>query len=135
MRYLVKALVKPGKEEPLLQAIEDGTLGSSSVAFGEYIRDMNHARQMEGGVVCWIEVCYCATPLEEEIPYWEEYFDLLQIKDAHDRRRCRDLNGEEWWACSSCDCTEKLEATIENWGPLFLDKLGHQVKISSQSNP
>jgi len=131
MRYLVKALLKPNKEEALLEAIEDGTLGRGSVAFGEYIRDMNHARQMEGGVVCWIEVCYCATPLEEEIPYWEEYFELLQIKDAHDRRRCRDLNGEEWWACSNCDCTEKLEATIEGWGPLFLDKLSDQVKISS----
>jgi len=119
MRYLVKARLKPGCAGPLKQAIEEGTLGAGSIAGDEYLRDMEQARQLEDGTVRWVEVCYCPTPLEEETPYWEAYFDLLQIKDAHDRRRCRDWSGEEMWACSHCDCTERLEATLAGWGSSF----------------
>ena len=120
MRYLVKARPKPGKEARLLEAIEAGTLGAGSVAGGEYVRNMRAARQLEDGTVCWVEVCYCRIPLEEERPYWEEYFELAQVKDAHDRRRCRDLNGEAYWACSDCDCSERLEATMADWGRSYL---------------
>ena len=127
MRYLVHARIKSGKENQLLVAIKEGTLGAGSIAGGEYIRDMNQARWLEDGSVRWVEVCYCPTPLEEEIPYWEAYFHLTKIMNAHDRRRCRDLNGEEIWACSHCDCTEKLEAAMENWGERFLSKLNEQV--------
>jgi hypothetical protein len=124
MRYLVKARLKPGQKEQLRQAIEAGTLGAGSIAGGEYLRNMHNARHLEDGTTRWVEVCYCPTPLQEERPYWEEYFELVQVKDAHDRRRCRDLNGEEWWACSTCDCTERLEAKMEGWGQSFLARLG-----------
>jgi len=123
MRYLVKAKVKPGKEKDLRLAIDTGILGRGSIAGGEYIRDMKQARKLEDEQVCWVEVCYCATPLEEELPYWEEYFDILEIKNAHSRERCKDLNGEESWACSTCDCTERLEQRMETWGVLFWDAL------------
>ena len=109
MRYLVTARVKPGKEDELLQAIDAGTLGEGSVAGDEYVRNMNEARLADDGRVRWVEVCFCATPLEEERPYWEEYFDLETVKDAHTRARCRDENGTEPWACCDCDCTAKLE--------------------------
>ena len=56
-------------------------------------------------------------------PYWEAYFDLEQVKDAHDRRRCRHENGEEPWACSTCDCTAKLEAGSARQGRPFRDPL------------
>ena len=128
MRYLVRARVKPGREADLLQAIEDGTLGAGSIAGGEYLRDMAHARLIGGASVRWVEVCYCRIPLEEERPYWEEYFELTKVQDAHDRRRCRDLNGEEWWACSSCDCTDKLEARLAEWGEPFLEVLAAKVE-------
>lgn len=123
MRYLVKARVRSGREGGLQQAIEDETLGAGSVAEGEYVRDMSQARQMPDSTVRWVEVCFCSEPLEEERPYWEEYFELLQIKNAHSRRRCRDLNGEEPWACSGCDCTRRLEERMESWGRPFLDEL------------
>ena len=123
MRYLVTARVKAGREQALADAIEDGTLGAGSIAGGEYARNMECARRLRDGSVKWIEVCYCATPLDEERPYWEEYFDLLKVQDAHARSRCRDLNGDEPWACSDCDCTEKLEARLTTWGPLFLDTI------------
>jgi hypothetical protein len=128
MRYLVKARLKPGQADQLLRTIEGGTLGAGSIAGGEYIRDMNEARRLEDGSVRWVEICYCPTPLEEEIPYWEEYFELIQIKDAHDRRRCRDLNGEEFWACSTCDCTDRLEAKLASWGESFLTTLYKQTE-------
>ena len=123
MRYLVHAELKPGLEKALLQAIEDGTLGLGSVAGREYIRDMHQARELEDGSVRWVEVCYCPTPLEEEIPYWEAYFELTKIMNAHHPDKCRDLTGEEHWACSDCDCTAKLEATMEGWGSHFLTQL------------
>src|ERR1041384_5285005 len=114
MRYLVKARVKPGKEQELLRAIEEGTLGKGSVAGDEYEHDMQHARVKDDGTAHWVEVCFCTTPLEEERPYWEEYFELVNIKDAHARKNCRDLNGEEPWACCNCDCTRRLEGRLQS---------------------
>jgi hypothetical protein len=126
MRYLVKAKVKPGHERPLLDAIASGSLGRGSVAGDEYLDDMKKARVEEDGVCTWIEVCFCPAPLEEERPYWEEYFELLQIKDAHARKNCRDANGTEPWACCNCDCTRRLERRLALLGERFLDNLRAQ---------
>jgi hypothetical protein len=123
MRYLVTARVKRGREKALADAIEDHTLGAGSIAGSEYLRNMEAARLLRDGSVKWVEVCYCDTPLQEERPYWEEYFDLVKVQDAHARSRCRDLNGEETWACGDCDCTDKLESRLTTRGPLFLDTL------------
>jgi len=123
MRYLVTARVKAGKEAALLQAIADGNLGRGSVAGDEYLRNMSLARQVADGAVRWVEVCFCWEPLQEERPYWEEYFELVRIQDAHSRRQCRDLDGSEPWACCDCDCTARLEERMEGWGRPFLDVL------------
>lgn len=123
MRYLVKACVKTGKGQALLRAIEEGTLGCGSVAGGEYLWDTQQARVGGDGTAHWVEVCFCAVPLEEERPYWEEYFDFVSIKDAHARRNCRDLNGTEPWACSDCDCTRRLEQKLQSSGESFLTRL------------
>ena len=127
MRYLVRARLKPGQGRALLNAIEDETLGSGSVAEGEYLRNMGDARAIEDGTVRWVEVCYCPTPLLEERPYWEEYFELTKVQDAHDRRRCRDQNGTEPWACGNCNCTERLERKLETLGKPFLGCLRRNV--------
>ena len=123
MRYLVRARVKPGREDDLVQAIERETLGQGSVAEGEYLRNMNEARLCNDQMVRWVEVCYCPTPLLEERPYWEEYFDLTKVQDAHDRRKCRDENGSEPWACGDCDCTARLERKLKESGAGFLESL------------
>lgn len=132
MRYLVKARVKPGKKRALLRAIRERTLGVGSIAGDEYLRDMQQARRLEDGTVAWVEVCYCPVPLQEERPYWEEYFELLKIKNAHDRRRCKDLNGTEPWACGTCDCTERLEARMRQWGGAFLDRLKTEASVECE---
>ena len=49
MRYLVKARVKPGKHKPLLEAIDQDTLGKGSIAGDEYQHDMRQARVNESG--------------------------------------------------------------------------------------
>ena len=108
MRYLVTAKVKPGREGDLLRAIESGTLGAGSVAGDEYLHNMEQARLCSDGKVKWVECCFCAEPLQEERPYWEEFFELIRIQDAHARSRCRDENGTEPWACCACDCTISL---------------------------
>src|SRR6185436_20955393 len=122
MRYLVTARVKDGQEDALDRAIADGTLGDGSIAGDEYQRNMEAARALDDGRVQWVEVCYCSTPLAEERPYWEKYFDLLKVQDAHARSRCRDLNGTEHWACDNCDCTVRLEARLAKKGKAFLDR-------------
>src|SRR5262245_56986014 len=121
MRYLVTARIKPGKEADLLAAVEQGTLGLGSVAGDEYVRNMQEARLYDDGKARWVEVCFCEKPLQEERPYWEEFFDMVKVQDAHARSRCRDLNGSEPWAC--CDCTERLEAHLSRRGSSFLDVL------------
>jgi len=123
MRYLVRARVKPGRQRPLLEAIERGTLGRGSVAGDEYLRNMTEARTTPDGLVKWVEICFCATPLAEERPYWEAYFELTRVQDAHHRRQCRHLDGSEPWACESCDCTERLERALERRGEPFIDRL------------
>jgi hypothetical protein len=123
MRYLVQANVKSGCAETLLKAIQDEKLGQGSVAEGEYLRNMQEARVSEDGTVRWVEICYCPTPLLEERSYWEEYFDLKKVQDAHDRRKCRDQNGTEPWACSDCDCTARLEQRLKVTGTSFLESL------------
>jgi hypothetical protein len=123
MRYLVTARVKPGKEAELLRAIDDGTLGAGSVAGDEYRHNMEQARLCAEGKVKWVEVCFCDTPLEEEAPYWEKYFDLSKVQDAHARSRCRDLSGSEPWACCDCDCSARLEAKLGGQGEPFLGSL------------
>ncbi|HEV2352355.1 MAG TPA: hypothetical protein VG028_21175 [Terriglobia bacterium] len=115
--------MKPGRKASLLKSIEEGTLGAGSVAEGEYLRNMAEARLCEDGTARWVEVCYCPTPLQEERPYWEQYLELTRVQDGHDRRRCRDYNGEEPWACGECDCTARLEKKLANLGGPFLESL------------
>lgn len=123
MRYLVTARVKPGRERALLEAIEAGTLGAGSVAEGEYLRNMRDARLRSDGKARWVEVCFCDVPLAEERPYWEEYFDLVRVQDAHARARCHDENGSDPWACGDCDCTARLETRLASQGSSLLEML------------
>jgi hypothetical protein len=127
MRYLVQARLKAGRARALLNAIQNATLGKGSVAGVEYLRDMQNARTLEDGTTRWVEICFCSTPLQEERSYWEEYFELTRVQDAHDRRRCRDKNGSEPWACIECDCTEKLEQKLAATGKSFLAALRREV--------
>jgi hypothetical protein len=130
MRYLVKARVKPGQQQPLLEAIDQDTLGKGSIAGDEYQHNMQQARVDPVGVATWVETCFCDPPLEEERPYWEKYFELLSVKDAHARRNCRHENGSEPWACCDCDCTAKLEEKLAGQGYSFLSKLrGERAKL------
>jgi hypothetical protein len=128
MRYLVKARVKPGRESTLARAIDEKTLGHGSVAGDEYLWDMENARLGNDGTVGWVEVCFCSTPLTEERPYWEEYFELISVKDAHARKNCRDLNGQEPWACCECDCTKLLEQRLSQKGDTFVQRLRATTK-------
>ena len=122
VRYLVTARVRAGRRAALEKAIDTGTLGAGSVAGGEYQDNMATARELPDGRVKWVETCFCATPLAEERPYWEVYFELLSIKDAHARSRCRHESGEESWACENCDCTAKLEQRLAQTGRPFRER-------------
>jgi hypothetical protein len=122
MRYLVTARLKAGRRPALEQAVADGSLGSGSVAGDEYLRNMSSARQLPNGDVKWVETCFCAAPLAEERPYWEVYFNLCDVRDAHARSRCRHERGDEPWACSDCDCTARLERHLGERGRPFLTR-------------
>ena len=75
------------------------------------------------GAARWVEVCFCDVPLDEERPYWEQFFELVKVQDAHVRSRCRDLNGSEPWACCDCDCSGRLEARLQTQGEPLVDVL------------
>ena len=119
----MRARLREGKAKALQQALESGTLGQGSAAEGEYERNMNAARLALGGETEWIEVCFCQTPLEEERPCWEEYFELFSAKGAHRRSHCHHENGTQFWACLDCDCTAKLEARLTSRRKSFIDHL------------
>ncbi len=119
MRYLVRARLRDRCAEALEKAIADGTLGAGSIARGAYAKAMREARRFADGSIRWVEVCYCSTPLEEERPYWEEYFELERVANAHNPARCSDANGSEPWACGDCDCTERLDAWLQRQGEPF----------------
>ena len=123
MRYLVKARVKPGREAALQRAIADGSLGRGSIAGDEYLHNMQSARRRPDGAAVWVEVCFCHEPLAEERAFWEEYFELVSVQDAHARDNCRHENGSEPWACCECDCTKKLEEKLQREGEAFLATL------------
>jgi len=130
MRYLVKARVRLGRADALAKAIADGSLGRGSIAGDEYLYDMETARVNAKGEAHWVETCFCDPPLAEEGPYWEEYFDLLSVKDAHSRRNCRHENGTEPWACCDCDCTKRLEEKLTGAGNSFLEDLNSRESDS-----
>jgi hypothetical protein len=131
VRYLVKAKLKPDKSKPLIASIDNGSLGRGSIAGDEYVYNMSEARISAEGVASWVETCFCDPPLAEEKPYWEEYFELLSVKDAHARRNCRHENGSEPWACCDCDCTKKLEEKLRGQGESFLARLRQESSASS----
>jgi hypothetical protein len=136
MRYLVTARLRPGRAPSLLQAITTRRLGRGSVAGDEYLRNMAAARTASpdaADTARWVEVCFCDTPLAEERPYWEEYFELLRVQDAHSRKRCRDLSSAEPWACVDCDCTGRLEARLASRGEPFLATLGARTEADPGS--
>jgi hypothetical protein len=131
MRYLVKARVKSAQAEALLKAVANGTLGLGSIAGDEYLHDMEMARLNSKCEAHWVETCFCDPPLAEERPYWEKYFELLSVKDAHSRRNCRHENGTEPWACCDCDCTRRLEEKLARRGKSFLSELASSSTASS----
>jgi len=57
------------------------------------------------GTARWVEVCYCPTPLQEERPYWEQYFELVKVQDGHDRPAVPGPRMDQR-VCERCDCTE-----------------------------
>jgi hypothetical protein len=93
---------------------------------------MQNARLYNDDTVRWVEVCYCPIPLQEERPYWEQFFDFVKIQDAHTRVNCRDENGSEPWACGDCDCTGKLEARLNERGQSFLRSLSELSRESER---
>ena len=131
---MVKARVKAGREKALLNAVREKTLGAGSIAGDEYEHNMREARVSPDGTATWVETCFCATPLQEERPYWEAYFQLLSVRDAHNRKNCRHENGTEPWACGDCDCTRKLEAHLASTGEPFLQRLEHAEERSASGS-
>ena len=80
----VPAKLKTGKENQLLEAIQDGSLGAGSIAGGEYIQDMNQLVQQS-----WVQLlnylkvvyilrvtrlalhCYYPEPVHPNLPLYD----------------------------------------------------------------
>ena len=70
-----------------------------------------------------LRLVFAPRPLPKNARYWEQFFELLSVRDAHNRKNCRHENGTEPWACCNCDCTKRLEERLEQQGKLFLTTL------------
>jgi hypothetical protein len=68
MRYLVRARVKPGSEQTLLEAIDRRTLGHGSVAEGEYLRNMEQARLGADGMAAGLRSAIVRLPYRKSGP-------------------------------------------------------------------
>ena len=56
MRYLVKAKIRHGRDNALLHAIDQKTLGKGSIAGDEYLHDMQQARLDQNGIATWAQL-------------------------------------------------------------------------------
>ena len=67
-------------------------------------------------------------PLHPIIPSTDsaQFFELLKVQDAHNRKNCRHENDTEPWACTDCDCTRRLEQRLAETGEPFLKTLESQ---------
>ena len=134
MQYLVRGKVIDGKSAALLEAIESGELGRGSIAHKTFLKCMKDARLTTEGEVRWIEVCYCREAfgpgyeLYEELPYWEAYFEEIDVRFA---RKLEDCEG--YPVCGDCDCTEKLEAKLKKLGVPFFMHLEETASPSQSS--
>jgi hypothetical protein len=114
--------VEPGKERDLVSAINDGTRGKGSIAGDEYLNDIEQARVDDHDVASWVETAF-AVRLSPKDAYWEAYFHLLSVKDAHSRRNSQHEDGTEPWASCDCDYTKKLEKRLATQGKAFVQTL------------
>ena len=76
MRYLVTARVKPGRRPALDRPSRMARSGPARSPATSTSHNMDAGPAVPDGTVKWVETCFCATPLDEERPYWEAYFDL-----------------------------------------------------------
>ena len=123
MRYLITAKVKPDQAAALRDAIAGETLGQGSIAEGEYLRNMSLARQRADGRVQWVEVCFCGSLSRRSGPTGRSTSTCPACRTPTRASKCRDLYGNEPWACGDCDCTARLEQRMEEWGRPFLEAL------------
>jgi hypothetical protein len=104
MRYLVRAFVIKGKVRALLEAVESDSLGKGSIAYTTHIKCMISARLLNNGQVRWSEPCHCQEAfgpggeLLEELPYWQEYFEDIDIRYTTTLEKC-----EGYPSCGSCE--------------------------------
>ena len=139
MRYLVRGKVIDGKSAALLEAIESGVLGRGSIAHKTFLKCMKEARLTTEGEVRWLEVCYCREAfgpgyeLYEELPYWEAYFEEIDVRFARKPEDC-----EGYPVCGDCDCTGKARGETEETGRTLLHAPGRNrlsLSILNLSRP
>jgi hypothetical protein len=104
MRYLVTARVRPGADEALARAIDDGTLGQGSIAGDEYFRNMAAARQMDDGRAVGRSLRDTLAEEREAEPVFHPRQVRTRMRAAAPRS---DRHGAV--ACGDCDNSARLE--------------------------
>lgn len=117
MRYHISGKIRPGKKKTLTEDVRIGSVAEGAIFHGGMMAGLRHATMDEEGRVHFIEVCYCLEsglePMQMELPYLEDYFDALKVKDARRRKKCT-------MECEACDCTR----TYRLPGSSLADRLG-----------
>ena len=104
VRYLVKCRLNSDENDRLAEDIKSGTLARGKIFYeGTALRE---ATIDENNIVQFIEICYCLKgglyPIAMEIPVLNQYFEILEVKDARFRDQCT-------MECEFCDCTRSIK--------------------------
>ena len=83
----------------------------------------------------WVETCFCATPLDEEREYWEPFFELVSVKDAHARSRCRHESGEEYLGLLELRLHRPARGAAAGEGATFSDAGSGEVSSDAAPRP
>ena len=102
MRYHISGKIRAEKKQVLAKNLCNGTVAENTIFHGGMMAGLRSATVDEKERIHFIEVCYCLEsgldPMQMEIPYLENYFDEITVKDARKRKKCT-------MECEGCDCT------------------------------
>ena len=99
------------------------------VAKGQVLARLDPEEQQAELVSAEANVASAEAMVRQSAAAFERQKELLSVKDAHNRKNCRDLNGSEPWACSDCDCTRRLEQRLKERGKPFLGWLQRRFPV------
>ncbi len=95
MIYKVRAKYNKEKAGDFFEMLTDGTISNQKPDGEEIISSMRRAKITEPGVIEWLEMCFCKSPLQhEKATFYDLYLSEIttEMVDAYG-----EVEGESFW--------------------------------------